>query len=774
VFSLVSPLTVAAGVAASGAAVWYMYGERAKEAGIKAKAAADEAKKAADTAWEGVKLAIPAQIGVLEGKMAGAQGLLDAAIAKRNAVTQQTSSAIAMSIGAEVEARRKEVSGYSAQIQQLRNEQAKQKDPVADAAAKRAKDAEAAILIQTRSAEDAWLATDLEIMSAHYHRIVEDKRLTDEEAGRLWIEMSKELDGVRYQDAAAANSKLAAANAKVAEEFQKNVQHNIGDVIYQGLQGKFNGIADMFKQMLLRMTADAAAARITVGLSGMFGGAGSATAGTAASGAGSASSMSAAIAAAAPYAMAAVAAFAVAKYGFGWGNSRENVGPQRMVGSIGSGGINAQNAQDWKVAGGWFVSDKTGTDFSAMTKAQNQALMDQSRAIRIVYDDLAFAMRDNSVKAKQWTADINDISGGMGDSLIPALRLFQRAGEDLSVTAKRLSNVFSTTNDFIVALGVNSQQAFGAYGLMSTANREKLIAAAGGEQAFSSGANSFMNSILPQSDQLKVSYDAVGAVFASLNKTGIYTKEAFAATVKEAVLLKDYDTVGKLLSVADAFAKITDSAKQTTDQLLSMVKANSFSTLVDYKRAQAQALGQSTGVNIEQNLASATASAGATMGLVTDANQIVNKQAALDKLNALTAASDDLINQIKAYASWHTSTGDAVAVALQKQYDTIIGPQLAAAKTTYQSFAVGTNYIPNDMLAQVHKGEEIKPAVFVDKDRQARDETNALLKRLIDEVSAARSENQSGQVSIAIGTSKTARILDKFDVEGMPDIRAAA
>lgn len=46
-------------------------------------------------------------------------------------------------------------------------------------------------------------------------------------------------------------------------------------------------------------------------------------------------------------------------------------------------------------------------------------------------------------------------------------------------------------------------------------------------------------------------------------------------------------------------------------------------------------------------------------------------------------------------------------------------------------FDVGTGFVPHDMLANIHKGEEITPRPYVDIQRAARDETNDLLQRLL-------------------------------------------
>lgn len=46
-------------------------------------------------------------------------------------------------------------------------------------------------------------------------------------------------------------------------------------------------------------------------------------------------------------------------------------------------------------------------------------------------------------------------------------------------------------------------------------------------------------------------------------------------------------------------------------------------------------------------------------------------------------------------------------------------------------FAVGTSYVPQDMVAQIHRGEEITPRPYVDAQAADRQQTNALLARLV-------------------------------------------
>jgi hypothetical protein len=56
---------------------------------------------------------------------------------------------------------------------------------------------------------------------------------------------------------------------------------------------------------------------------------------------------------------------------------------------------------------------------------------------------------------------------------------------------------------------------------------------------------------------------------------------------------------------------------------------------------------------------------------------------------------------------------------------------LKYGKQEMRSFAVGTSYVPQDMVAQIHRGEEITPRPYVDAQAADRQQTNALLARLV-------------------------------------------
>lgn len=86
-------------------------------------------------------------------------------------------------------------------------------------------------------------------------------------------------------------------------------------------------------------------------------------------------------------------------------------------------------------------------------------------------------------------------------------------------------------------------------------------------------------------------------------------------------------------------------------------------------------------------------------------------------------------------------------------------------------FAVGTNFVPQDMLAVVHKGEAIVPAAYnpsVMGGNQKRLES--LVEGLTLEVRRLRSEQVAGNAAIAANTFNTAKVLNKWDVDGQPAV----
>jgi hypothetical protein len=513
--------------------------------------------------------------------------------------------------------------------------------------------------------------------------------------------------------AAAAAKKHAAEVDSMTKQFEKNVQRDIGDVLYLGLQGKFNGIADLFKQMLLRMLADAAAADLSKAIvgtaSGLFGTAAVAATQTTAATAGSnglLTTSGGALTTMGYVGVAAVAAYVIAKYGFGMGNSRENVGGNRLVGKFGNSGFAGDYQQSWQQNNGIFGGTDSGVYKTAITTAQSVAFKATVDGLQSTFNDLGASIGDVSIQTRKWNVNINSaddytkaLADGMGAQLLPQLEKFRLEGETLAATAVRLTGIFATTNSFIVALGLSSTDAFGAIGILSADARKALTDLAGGVAAFGQKAGSFVQNFLSASDQLQPALDAVGRTFAELHISGIETNAQFADLVKAELKLGHYDTVNKLLSVADAFNTITKSAADTTSQLLALIKTDSFKTMVDYQRAMGRAMA--AGAAPSDQIAAATAAAATVMageaGAASTARTAAKAAALADlekfKIGAFAAEQQAFAQIFAAFSAGKISA--QIAQGLINQIDSSVRAQVTAHQAAYDqmpSFASGGSF----------------------------------------------------------------------------------
>jgi hypothetical protein len=96
---------------------------------------------------------------------------------------------------------------------------------------------------------------------------------------------------------------------------------------------------------------------------------------------------------------------------------------------------------------------------------------------------------------------------------------------------------------------------------------------------------------------------------------------------------------------------------------------------------------------------------------------------------------------------------------------------------TIPAFAVGTNRVPQDMLAMVHKDEAIIPAAFNPWARGANgsnDDLIAEVRALRAEVAELRADNSAENRAIASATAKTAKTMERFDDGDALTVRVSA
>jgi tape measure domain-containing protein len=632
-----------------------------------------------------------------------------------------------------------------------------------------------------------------------------DQRQASIEADKARVK-SDEDRKKRIQDAFDSHQKFVDDVAKAEAEDTKRIASSISVALVKGVsdnRGMFASVRDIIREELIDKPIQK---EMTVVVSAGVDWVKALVANTLATekntGAQGASGTSGAIGTVGTGAMYAVAAYTVFKSAQSLGLlgsfDRSSRAPQ-MIGTASRGGFAGRMAQvSGENRGAFGGGTVYTTRYSELTQ-QQQKMMDTSiKSFQTVYDTLGSAIGDLSIRTRKWSFELNSsgddiaaLASGMADALIPALQQFRKEGENLIQTAQRLTTLFNSTSSLIVALGVSQQDAFGTIGIASTDARQRLIDAAGGLDAFNSKAGFFVNTFLTDAQKLQPALDSVGRTFYELGITGIETNKQFADRVALELKLGNYETVNRLLSVADAFNTITASTVATTNALKNLLNINAFSTLQDYIRATVTAAQNVApkltiaGATGAATIAGATAAAGTALETETAANISLSRQ--ILKAKALNVISQGI--------GWEEGVPEAGIPSYDRKRMPLAA-YMTAARATYESlpaFANGgvfTNGIFNtptpfmfangggfsagvmgeagdEAVMPLQRGSDGRLGVSM----SGGGEVAAEIRALRDEVAMLRSDNRAGQVAIATATQRTYKVINRWNGEGLPDIR---
>ncbi|AGW94596.1 hypothetical protein N234_31610 [Ralstonia pickettii DTP0602] len=270
-----------------------------------------------------------------------------------------------------------------------------------------------------------------------------------------------------------------------------------------------------------------------------------------------------------------------------FGRKKPEVQSAGIEGDFTADGFDGQNFVDWKAKGGWFRSDKRGTNRSALDDEQSSMLQGAVRGSLGFYrnlDDLAggagMAGREDSfsyhVRADlrgegSFEKLLTDLSNAMGSHMLPQLKNFRREGESIADTAQRLTGVFSVTNTAAEVLGKTTKEAFGGIGLSTSRVRQQLIDVAGGLEAFSGKVSTYYDIYFSQEEKLTRLRSQLSDSFDDLGVAMPTTMEGFRSLVESLDLTTEsgQEMFSSLLDLAPAFAQASQAmsafAKQVAD-----------------------------------------------------------------------------------------------------------------------------------------------------------------------------------------------------------------
>jgi len=313
-------------------------------------------------------------------------------------------------------------------------------------------------------------------------------------------------------------------------------------------------------------------------------------------------------------------------------------GKQKLTGEGGiSGTLSADGPADvdqyaaWKQKGGWFHSDRSGRNMSAVS-ADTQQMLDQATA-GITQSTQAYAasigLSADAVKGYTQAIDISlgglspekqqeaitqvltSFADGMAD-VFGGVAALAKTGEGTSTTLARLANSLALVNGSMDAL----QNRLFSVSLAGADASSRLIDLMGGAENFTATTAGYFANFYTDAEQrantvknITSALNAAGGMF-SESQIGSTSRDQFRAIVSsiDATSAASQPLYAALLGVSDAFAQITQSSadmagaalaaaqKQSDalDKVSQSAKAASdalgtdgFSNVIDFQRARA-------------------------------------------------------------------------------------------------------------------------------------------------------------------------------------------
>lgn len=409
-----------------------------------------------------------------------------------------------------------------------------------------------------------------------------------------------------------------------------------------------------------------------------------------------------------------------------FGMGPKKLGPSELTGTFSNTGFDGQFEADWTRKGGLFAfGKKKGRRGLGISAEQDAALDALVGDISGAFLALTKTTGDAGRSLAGWTFEVKraidteekqeeltkDLSNSIGTKLIPELTLIQQKGEELADTAARASAEFTLVNSILDLTG----KTLAVAGLASLGLRDSLVQLLGGIENAGSALQPFFENFYTEAERVASTGRLMNA---ELNKLGITTipssREQFRALVEAQDLNTDagQKMFAALIQIAPAFVTVTDAISKAADEAAA------------------------------------------------EAKRIA------DSIQLLTT---DAFATLFDYTKYIRLAANAGVTAAQPA-----GPVYQAPGQVFlPGFASGSNEIPHDMTARIHKGERIIPAADNRELMRRLSDPGAANDALAAEIRELRAELRAAHLAIARNTSKTAKILDTWDGKGQPPERPA-
>lgn len=273
---------------------------------------------------------------------------------------------------------------------------------------------------------------------------------------------------------------------------------------------------------------------------------------------------------------------------FGMGD--KEVTSRGIRGTLTTSGVTGSSYSNWHQDGGWFRSDRNGTDTSALGADISKQFSDGlaalvsassgfAAALGVSADSIKgystsfdIALTQDAAKNQQAVADFfTGVGNDIANKLVPNLDQFTKTGESASATLQRLAGDFQATNQVAQLIGKSAQEAFGAIGLASAAARERVIDLAGGTSALGTQTKFYAQNFLTEAQRLEPVQEALTAAMAGLGLSSVQTRAQFKAVIDSLDLTTEAGAkqFAAMMKLAEAFAQVHPATASATDSIAS-------------------------------------------------------------------------------------------------------------------------------------------------------------------------------------------------------------
>lgn len=386
-----------------------------------------------------------------------------------------------------------------------------------------------------------------------------------------------------------------------------------------------------------------------------------------------------------------------------------------ISGTFGSSGASVQQFSNWRQKGGWFRSDRSGTDTSAIS-GELQTMLDvalQATAATVrQYVGLlgmsadavdgysqAISISLQGLTAEQQEKAIADALSGFGDTMVASLYAevleVARTGETAGTTLSRLASSIQTVNGVFDVLNLRLIDA-SVYGADAAS---KLLDLFGGAQGFVQATDFFYQNFYTEAERAAKTTEQLGAAMGALGLSLPATREGFRALVIAAREAGDSQLFARLMALAPAFASIVpEIANVTTEVAMLENSLESLNAAFDRAKSATDAAMS----EVERSISAASAAA---------------EKSITDTFNALTktlTAQKEAAEAARQAASENVSAIRGVFELLKTQIADLVGEagagMSAAQGRAFIEQAIGTARSTGYLPEQAQLGEAIAAA----------------------------------------------------------------